>query len=334
MAAPYTLAQASDLTNLAIKKIYLKSSEPENMYSKYFNVRSTTDYLEKDSSLTGLGEADFVDENAVVTSDTPVQGYDVTYTQNMVGVILPFTYRMWKFGIKKRDLTNIVSELKLSILRKKEKLCAERLINSFETTSYTHTGQSGSKSITVSGGDALGAIDDDHTREDGGTNMNNYVYDGTTYNLAFDYPGLKAAHRTMAAFVDGRGNPFPGSPDTLVVKKAGTAAFKAKEILRAITNNKIPESMDNDGSAVGAFKIIELDYLTSNTQWWMFDSSRMGDRYGFQFIESEAPTVDATHTVYKTKEIQTSATTMFDLGFNDAARMWVGSKADSSSPTS
>lgn len=184
MAAPYNLVQAADLIDKSIQKIFIKSSDPENTYSKYFNVRSTDDYYEKDSSLTGLGEADFVDENAVISSDTPIQGYDVTYTQNMVGVILPFTHRMWKFGIKKRDLTNIVDELKKSILRKKEKLCAERLINGFETTNYTHNGSVGSKSITVSGGDGLGLIDDDHTREDGGTNMNNYVYDGMLVSFA------------------------------------------------------------------------------------------------------------------------------------------------------
>lgn len=37
---------------------------------------------------------------------------------------------------------------------------------------------------------------------------------------------------------------------------------------------------------------------------------------------------------YKTKEIQTSEHSMFDLGFNDAARMWVGSKGDESTPVS
>ena len=168
MSAPYNIAQAADLVDLSIQKIFLKSSNPENQYPKYFNVRSTEDYYEKDSSLTGLGEADFVDENSVIVSDTPVQGYDKTYTQNMVGIIIPFTFKMWRFGIKRRDLQNVVSELKLSIARKKEKLCAERLDNGFESTSYSHTGQGGNKTITTSGGDALGAIDDDHTREDGG----------------------------------------------------------------------------------------------------------------------------------------------------------------------
>ena len=68
--------------------------------------------------------------------------------------------------------------MRAAIARKREKLCAERLDNGFESTNYTHAGAGGSRSITTSGGDALGAFDDDHTREDGGTNINNFVYDG------------------------------------------------------------------------------------------------------------------------------------------------------------
>jgi hypothetical protein len=333
MSAPYNIDQAADLVDLSIQKIYLKSSDPEVTYPKYFNVRSTEDLYEKDSSLSGLGEADFVSENAVIVSDTPVQGYDKTYTQEMVGLIIPFTFKMWKFGIKKRDLTRVVNDLKKSVARKKEKLCAERLINGFETTTYTHNGQNGNKTIAIAGGDSLGFIDDDHTREDGGTNMNNYVYDGTTYNLAFDYAGLKAAHKTAAAFVDPRGNPWSASLDTVVCKKASSVHFKANEILGAIKAGKIPESNDNDGAAVSAFKILPLEYLTQDARWWMFDSSRMNDEHGFQFVESQAPQVDPVNVVYKTKEIQTSVTTIFDLGHNDSARSWVGSKGDSTSPS-
>lgn len=333
MSAPLTIGQAADLVDLSIQKIFLKSSEPETQYKNYFNFRSTTDYYEKDSGLSGLGESDFVDENGVIMSDIPIQTYDKTYTQEMISILLPITYKMWKFGIKKRDLENIVKDLRTADLRKREKLCAERLINSFETTSYTHNGQSGNKTVTVSGGDALGLIDDDHTREDGGTNMNNFVYDGTTYNLPFGYAGLKAAHTTAAAFVDPRGNPMPANLTTLVCKKASSVAFKAKEILKAITNNKIPESNDNDGAGTPAFEVLELDYLTQDARWWMFDKARKDDRNGLQFIESESITVDPTNTVYKTKEIQTSSHSMFDLGFNDGARMWVGSIGNSANPS-
>jgi hypothetical protein len=74
MSAPYNIAQAADLVDLSIQNVFSKTSTPEAQYSKYFNVRSTTDYYEKDSSLSGLGEAEFVDENAIILSDTPTQG--------------------------------------------------------------------------------------------------------------------------------------------------------------------------------------------------------------------------------------------------------------------
>jgi hypothetical protein len=160
--------------------------------------------------------------------------------------------------------------------------------------------------------------------------MNNVVYDGTTYSLPFDYAGLKAAHRTAALMVDPRGNPMPGSLDTLVCKKGSSVAFKAKEIKAAIAKGKIPESNDNDGSAVGDFKIIELDYLTNDAYWFMFDSSSaLKDEMGFQFIESEANNLDPVNVVYKTREMQFAGHTMFQLGHNDVARCWVASAGDS-----
>ena len=99
MPAPLTISQAADLVDLSIQKVFEKSSEPEAQYKNYFNFRKTDDYYEKDSSLSGLGEADFVDENSVIVSDIPVQGFDKTYTQNMVGIIVPFTFKMLIFGI-------------------------------------------------------------------------------------------------------------------------------------------------------------------------------------------------------------------------------------------
>ena len=331
MSAPLNIAQAADLVDLSIQKVFDKAAEPEKVYDKYFNVRSTEDYYEKDSSLSGLTQADFVDENGVIFSDVPVQGYKKTYTQNMVGIIVPFTFQMWKFGIKKRDLANVAKALKNSIAQVKEQLCAERLDNAY-STSYTHNGPSGNKVMTISGGDGLAAASNAHTREDGGANMNNIVYDGTTYNLPFDYAGVKAAMRTAGLMVDPRGNPMIPTLDRLVVKKNSSNHFKAKEILKAIKDGKIPESFDNDGSGVGAFEIIAVPWLQNSNYWAMFDSSMKQDEYGFQFVESQAAQVDPVNVVYKTKEIQTSATTMFDLGHNDVARSWVFSKGDSTTP--
>lgn len=333
MSAPLNIAQAADLVDLSIQDVYDKSSEPDVNFKKFFNFRKTEDYFEKDSSLSGLGEADFVDENGVIISDTPVQGYKKTYTQNMVAVIVPFTFKMWKFGIKKRDLDNVARELKAACARKKERLCAERIDN-FASTSYTHNGQGASKVITITGGDGLAAGTSSHTREDGGANINNGIYDGTNYNLPLDYAGIKAAYRAAGLIVDPRGNPRIPDYDTIVVKKNSANHFKAKELKAAIEKGQIPESFDHDGSGVNTFNIVPLEYMQNNAYWAMFDSSRaLTDREGFQFVESQPPMLDPVNVVYKTKEIQTSVTTLFDLGHNDVTRSWAFSKSDKTNLT-
>lgn len=297
---------------------------------QYYNFRTTEDYIEKDSSLSGLKEAEFTDENSEIAEDVPVQGYDQTYTQDAVDILVAVTYRVYKFGFKRRKLENISAEINRALNRKKEKLAAERLTNGF-ATSYTHIGVQKNKTITTTGGDALEPWSIAHTREDGGANMNNVIYDGTTYSLPFDYAGYKAAARTASLWVDPRGNPMPGRMDTLVTKTGSSVFFKAQEILGAIRKGSIPESFDHDGSGLPAFKIIENDWLTQDAYWFMFDSSRaLTEEAGFQHIEAEANNLDPVYTVPKTREMQFSGHTMFVQGFNDVARSWAASAGDSS----
>ena len=328
MSSPFVLGQFVDATNLAIQKIVKKEAEPELMLKKYYNFRTTQDLIEKDSSISGLKEAEFTDENAEVTEDTPVQGFDMSYTQQQVDIMLPMSYQVYKFGFTKRRLTNFTKQVLNALNRKKEKLAAERLTNGFSTT-YTHTGVGKNSTISLLGGDGIEPWNTAHTREDGGTAMNNVVYDGTTYSLPFDYAGYKAAQRTAGLFVDPRGNPMPANLDTLVCKKNSSVHFKAQEILGAIKKGLIPESFDHDGSALPAFKILALDYLTTDAYWGMFDSSLLSDDYGFQHIESEANNVDPVNIVAKTREMQIVGHTLFKQGFNDVARMWVWSAGNS-----
>lgn len=330
MSSPFNLGQFVDATNNAIQKIVKKEAEPELMLKKYYNFRTTQDLIEKDSSISGLKEAEFTDENSQVTEDVPVQGFDQSYTQQQVDIMLPMSYQVYKFGFTKRKLTNFIKQVLNALNRKKEKLAAERLTNGFSAT-YSHVGVGKNTTITITGGDGLEPWHTSHTREDGGTAMNNVVYDGTTYSLPFDYAGYKAAQRTAGLFVDPRGNPMPANLDTLVCKKNSSVHQKANEILGAIKNGKIPESNDNDGTALPAFKILALDYLTTDGAWGMFDSSMISDEYGFQHIESEANNIDPVNIVAKTREMQIVGHTLFKQGHNDVARMWVWSAGDGSS---
>ncbi|MBU2118777.1 MAG: hypothetical protein KJ954_14410 [Alphaproteobacteria bacterium] len=310
-ASPLQLGAVVDLTNKAIQKIFKKESEKtELQLKKYYNFRTTTDLFEKDSSMSGLYEAEFTAENAEIMEDVQVQGFDQTYEQQAVDILVPYTYMVWKFGIKKRDLANIASQINNALNRKKERLAAERLTNGF-TTNYSHVGIGKNTTIANTGGDALEPWNTAHTCEDGGTSMNNIVYDGTTYSLPFDYAAYKAADRTASLWTDPRGNPRPGKLDTLVCKYGSSVHHKAMEILGAIKSGKIAESNDNDGSALPVFKIIALDYLTEDAYWGMFDSSRaLSLEEGFQHIESEANNLDPVNVVYKTRKILRSIAEM------------------------
>lgn len=327
MPNPLSLTDAADLIDVSIQDIWVKGSEQETrQFEQFFNVETgITDFYTKDSSLTGLGLAGRIVENAAVTAASPVQGFDKTYTQVQFGVILPFTKSLWFFGIKKRNIENIVQENVKAVSDKREQLCADRLDNSFSTT-YTVQDISGNYTATITGGDGLAFITPSHTREDGGTAWNNRVTDGSTINMDFEYDALKAAHRTAALQVGGTGKPLNVSLDTFVCSRGYAVHNRAVEILGAINRGFIAASADRDGNASQAFKIVASPWITTNTLfWWMFDSRFKNPRYGFQYKEAQSISLEGPHKVFKTGEIQYKATAYFDLGHNDA-RGWVGSK--------
>ena len=61
----------------------------------------------------------------------------------------------------------------------------------------------------------------------------------------------------------------------------------------------------------------------------MLDTKYLDDPYGLQYFESQGINLDEQNIVYKTKEIQYSATISFALGFNDP-RGAVHSQGDNS----
>ncbi len=333
MPSPLSLSDAADLVDVAIQDIWLKGSEKESrLFEQYYNVETgVVDYYLKDSSLSGLGYAGRIVENAAVTATSPVQGFDKTYTQVQFGALLSFTKHMWFFGIKKRNLEQITEEARKACSDKRELLCADRLDNSF-ATSYSVSDISGNYTATITGGDGVAFISASHTREDGGTAWGNRVTDGSTVNMDFEYDALKAAHRTAALITSPNGKPTNINLDTLVCARGYAIHNRAVEILGAMNKGWIPGSADRDGpfarpdSGVPTYKIIALPWITTNSlYWWMFDSSMKGSKYGLQYKESQPIQLEGPNIVFKTGEIQYKATMMFDLGFGDA-RDWCGSK--------
>lgn len=240
---------------------------------------------------------------------------------------MTFTKPMWFFGIKKRDLTNITQEARKACSDKRELLVFDRLDNGVNTA-YTVYDISGNYAASIAGGDAVAMFSASHTREDGGTAWNNKVYDGTTYDMDFEYDAVKAAHRTAALIKNPVGKKMNINLDTLVVSKGTTNHFRAIEILGALRKGWQPATADNEGPGIAEYKIIATPWLQTNTDYWyMFDSSMVGPKYGLQYKESQPIQLEGPNVVFRTGEIQYKATMMYDLGFNDA-RNWVGSQND------
>src|SRR5574343_276711 len=124
-AVPMTLSSASDLIDLSIQKIVQKSTNLSNLnvHETLFNSQKTEDYYEKDSSMSGFSEASRLTEGAQIASESPVQGFDKTYTQEFFGNMAVFTQHEWKFGIKKRRLESVVKDLIGSLQRKLFQVC-------------------------------------------------------------------------------------------------------------------------------------------------------------------------------------------------------------------
>lgn len=321
---PATLSAFADLIDESIQNIFVQRAEVPRKMEQYFNVESTNSYYDKDSSIIGGGRAKFTGENASVEYDAPIQGFDKTFTQKKYSYGDKITQHAWKFGFEARKLTNFVEGMMDAVDNNIETSAADMLNNGW-STSYT---DDDNQSVSTAGGDAAAFFSASHTREDGGTSWNNIVYDGTTYNMDFEYDALKAARKTATAIKDGKGLPMGVNLDTLICKEGSSVQDRYEELMGAINRSYIPGGNENDGAAkVGLPKLITLKYLDNDAYWFAFDSSKKNAKYGLQWRWSEKPHMLPPELDYDTQEYRRQVYYFADRGANNM-RSFVGSEGD------
>lgn len=319
---PFDLDSASDLTDLSIQEVWLKSSADLQEYHKdYYYVEPVKDYIVKDSSITAISTFSKIPESGSILADSPHQGFDKSYTQSFFSGMLRITRPMWRYGIQARRLEALTRELKNDAIRFKEQVLANVFVNNAATSFVETTGKL-SYSVVNSGGDGVAAKSDSHTREDGGTNWSNTVSDGTTSNMDFDYDAWKAALKTAQAIKGGIGEILDIKIDKLFCKSESSVDHRAQEILKSIQKGEKPGTTNRDGSINAAFVIVRNPYLSSEIVWGAFDSSKIGPRFGLQLKEGMPLVLDPQFVDYDTKEIKYSAGMDFAYGFNDV-RNWL-----------
>lgn len=315
---PLDLGSLASAIDPAVQIYFQKSGEfIENQYEQFVNVDTDiTDRTTQDAFLGGMTQFARVLENAVITAESPPESNAKSYVQVEFADMIRVTRQAMIFGLEKRSLQNQVEELRKAAVRKKERDCAD-LLNNMTAATYTVTDRSGSFTKTITGADNVAFSSAAHTREDGGTNWNNRVTDGTTVNMDFDYDAIKAAHRTAKLILDASGQEMNISLDTVIVRKGSPNQFRAYEILNAVG---IPGGNENDANAVKMmpYKILPLAYLTADAPWMMFDSKMKSRRYGPQLKMKEDVTLHKPDIEYLTGEIRWKGTMLYDYGTSDA----------------
>ncbi len=319
---PFDLDAASDLTDLSIQEIWIKSpADLETYHDQYYYVEPVPDYITKDSSLTSISTFSKIPENGVIPADSPYEGFKQTYTQSFFSGMLRVTRPMWRYGIQTRRLEAIVQELRNDATRFTEQVLAD-VPNNLTSTSFTETAGKFAYTVTNTGGDGAAMASSSHTREDGGTNWANIITDGTTTNMSFDYNSWKAALKTGQAILGGVGEILDLNFDKILCKKNSSVHFRAQEILKSIERGEGPLTANRIGSIDRSFEILPVPYLTADAMWAAFDSSKVGPKFGLQMKSGMPLTLDPQFIDYDNKEMKYSAGADFAYGFNDV-RNWV-----------
>ncbi len=298
-------ASFADLLTPGFRQIFNdRFSEIPPVGQKIFHQLTSTKDTEKDSAVVGFGLAVQTAEGAPIDYEDMIQGYDTTYTHVKYSKGFKITKEMFD-----DDLYGIMNKkpaaLGKAMARTAENEAAKVFINSF-STSYL-------------GADAKPLCSTTHARADAGTAQSN----AHTSGIALTETNLETAILAMRAQLDDKGQKISVYPDTLLVPPAlrKTAHLIIDSPMRSGT-------ADNDVNIYKSeLKIIDWDYLTSTTAWWLIDSSEHQLNWFWrqrpEFKSDEL--FDTEYAVYK-------STMRFSKGWSDWRGVY-GSKGDAASYT-
>lgn len=269
-----------------------KSLDP--LYSRIFEEKSTARKFEHDSIFGGLGLASVKPEGASVTYDSMVEGPEKVYTQATYANGFIVTKEMKDFGQAKIVMKNQASELRKSLMEKKEELLADVLDNAFDSS--------------YAGADSKELCATDHPIQDGLT-IRNELTTGTALSEAAleqamidikdemkDYRGKRATKRARFLIV----------PTELV--------FDAQRILRSSLR---VGTADNDLNAISSLGMLNEDImhhhrLSDANNWFI----KLDVADGLKVYQSEAPRFQADND-FDTFNMKFIGYERYAYGFSD-----------------
>lgn len=252
--------QFGRLLEPGLRKIFMETyNEIPEQYSRVFNVQNSNKAIETDLRMGGFGLWDKKDSAGSVVFQDP------TDTQ-----ALQYIHEEFASGFTvERKLVDDEQYNQISKM-------AKSLGRAARATIETQAASVLNNAFTVNGFDGAPLISATHKRLDGGTMSNQLAAsDGAgAANGALSDRNLKAALIQTRRQVDDKGILIQVQPKILVVPPA--LEYTAKTLLQSanLSVNGTGSGMTNDKNVIqNRFDVVVMDYLTSNTAWFLVDPS-------------------------------------------------------------
>lgn len=239
-----------DLLEPGLRKIFDdKFKEIPEVYSSVFHVENSSVDVERDSAITGFSLAEETAEGSPIQYEDPVQMYDVSYV-----------HKKYTKGFKVSE--ELMEDDRYSIIKKKPAALARAMRR---TSEYLGAAIFNNGFSSGTGGDGKYLFSTQHPRADAGTAQSNASATGITLTEA----NLNTAILAMRAQLDDKGMKIGVKASTLVVPPAllKTAVEITKSSMRSGTANNDMNFYE------GMLKVVDWDWLTSSTAWFLMDGS-------------------------------------------------------------
>lgn len=338
--------------DLRMKHLYaVTSGDIKEEFSPYTNKVDHNQITYMTTGVTGLAMGQIIGEGQIPASDAPIQGFSKVYTQAIFTHRVRFTHRNYYYLFVAKDAKKIDEGMKKTIVDLKNAITelknyySQSLLANGWNTAFTFTSINGGLSAPVNvdstGADGISYWSLVHPREDGGTAWANIVTSGTI-NPLFNLTSLIAARSIHADKKDGRGLPLRGSQlDKLVCLINTQTYYLAVSLKKTLDSGKFPAAnliSGNvslvapigfvDASPTESFDIIPLSRYggtgLTNVMWFMFDSKKVSEDYGFQFIESMTPVTSSIQDDLGNFDYVSTILTYCQFGASDL-RYWMAS---------
>jgi phage major head subunit gpT-like protein len=249
--------QFGRLLEPGLRKIFMETyTEVPEQYSQVFNVQDSKKAIETDLRMGGFGMWEKKDSAGMVKYQ------DVPDT-----AALQYIHEEYASGfVVERKL---VDDEQYGQIGKMSKALGRGARATIETKAATIF----NNAFTTNGFDGVPLISGSHKRLDGGSMSNQLALsDGAgAANGALSDRNLKAALVQTRRQVDDKGILIQVQPKILVVPPS--LQFIANTLVQSqnVSTNGTGSGITNDKNTLPNLKIVVLDYLTSNTAWFLID---------------------------------------------------------------